>query len=61
MMDELRQILLLFWDNLEYVTEVKTRWAEFCQKVQFYGVFKKVLKSPVGTGKGKSLICHLSL
>uniref|UniRef100_A0AAV2J1J5 Uncharacterized protein n=1 Tax=Knipowitschia caucasica TaxID=637954 RepID=A0AAV2J1J5_KNICA len=43
-MDELRRIL--GGTNSRYIEEVKGRWAEFCAKVQFYGVWKKVLKPP---------------
>ncbi|KAJ8358193.1 hypothetical protein AAFF_G00026960, partial [Aldrovandia affinis] len=45
-MDELRRILDR--DNCQYIDEVKGRWADFCQKVQFYGVSKKILKPPMG-------------
>lgn len=58
-MDELRSILDR--DNLEYFSEVNTRWAELCQKVQFYGVFKNILNSPAGMGIGKSQICYCVL
>lgn len=50
-MDELRRILQR--DNMDFISEVKERWVEFCKQVQFYGVFKKVLKSPVGMSKGR--------
>ncbi|KAL2077833.1 hypothetical protein ACEWY4_027337 [Coilia grayii] len=53
-MDELRRILDR--DNAQYINEVKERWTEFCQKVQFYGVFKKIRKPPVGTGKAEQAI-----
>lgn len=43
-MDELRRIV--GGTNSRYIEEVKGRWAEFCAKVQFYGVWKKVLKPP---------------
>uniref|UniRef100_A0AAV2KQF1 Uncharacterized protein n=1 Tax=Knipowitschia caucasica TaxID=637954 RepID=A0AAV2KQF1_KNICA len=43
-MDELQRIL--GGTNSRYIEEVKGRWAEFCAKVQFYGVWKKVLKPP---------------
>ncbi|XP_057183497.1 uncharacterized protein LOC130550133 isoform X2 [Triplophysa rosa] len=40
-MDELRRIL---GGNHKYLEEMKGRWADFCAKVQFYGVWKKLLK-----------------
>lgn len=43
-MDELRRIV--DGTNSRYIEEVKGRWAEFCTKVQFYSVWKKVLKPP---------------
>ncbi|XP_039648964.1 uncharacterized protein LOC120554251 isoform X1 [Perca fluviatilis] len=43
-MDELRHIV--GGTNRRYVEEVKGRWADFCAKVQFYGVWKKALKPP---------------
>ncbi|KAM4585548.1 uncharacterized protein PAE49_004768 isoform 1-T1 [Odontesthes bonariensis] len=43
-MDELRRIVDS--TNRKYTEEMKGRWAEFCAKVQFYGVWKKVLKPP---------------
>ncbi|KAL2076457.1 hypothetical protein ACEWY4_027921 [Coilia grayii] len=43
-MDELRRIV--DGTNSRYIEEVKGRWTEFCTKVQFYGVWKKVLKPP---------------
>lgn len=43
-MDELRRIV--GGTNSRYIEEVKGRWADFCAKVQFYGVWKKVLKPP---------------
>ncbi|KAJ8361936.1 hypothetical protein AAFF_G00410650 [Aldrovandia affinis] len=51
-MDELRRILDR--DNCQYIDEVKGRWADFCQKVQFYGVLKKILKPPMGMDKACS-------
>ncbi|XP_042564296.1 uncharacterized protein LOC116221586 isoform X2 [Clupea harengus] len=53
-MDELRRILQR--DNMDFISEVKERWVEFCKQVQFYGVFKKVLKSPVGMSKAEQAI-----
>ncbi|XP_071348096.1 uncharacterized protein [Trachinotus anak] len=43
-MDELRRIV--GGTNSRYIEEVKGRWADFCARVQFYGVWKKVLKPP---------------
>ncbi len=43
-MDELRRIV--DGTNGRYIEEVKGRWTEFCTKVQFYSVWKKVLKPP---------------
>ncbi|XP_041964251.1 uncharacterized protein LOC121721413 isoform X2 [Alosa sapidissima] len=43
-MDELRRIV--GGTNSRYIEEVKGRWADFCAKVQFYGVWKKALKPP---------------
>ena len=43
-MDELRRIV--DGTNRSYIVEVKGRWTEFCTKVQFYSVWKKVLKPP---------------
>jgi len=50
-MDELRH--LLDKDNSHSIDEMKERWQDFCQKVQFYGVWKKMLKPPLGMDKGK--------
>ncbi|XP_051517855.1 uncharacterized protein LOC127419999 [Myxocyprinus asiaticus] len=43
-MDELRRIL--GGTNRKYTEEMKGRWADFCAKVQFCGVWKKALKPP---------------
>ena len=43
-MDELRRII--DGTNCKYIEEMKGRWADFCAKVQFYGVWKKALKPP---------------
>lgn len=43
-MDELRRVVDS--TNRKYTEEMKGRWADFCAKVQFYGVWKKVLKPP---------------
>jgi len=45
-MGELQRILDK--DNSHYIDEVKERWQDFCQKVQFFGV----LKPPMGMDKG---------
>ncbi|KAL4008514.1 hypothetical protein ACER0C_002366 [Sarotherodon galilaeus] len=44
-MDELRRIV--GGSNCKYIDQMKGRWAEFCSKVQFYGIWKKVLKPPL--------------
>ncbi|XP_078143695.1 uncharacterized protein LOC144542119 [Centroberyx gerrardi] len=44
-MDELRRVLDK--GNRKYIAEVKKRWEDFCSKVQFYGVWKKVMKPPM--------------
>ncbi|KAM7399880.1 hypothetical protein PAMP_019118 [Pampus punctatissimus] len=49
-MDELRRILDK--DNSKFISEVKKRWADFCSMVQFYGVWRKVLKPPMSLGPG---------
>ncbi|XP_036390587.1 uncharacterized protein LOC118781697 [Megalops cyprinoides] len=49
--EEDRHEKILDADNCQCVNEVKGRWAEFCQKVQFYGVWKKILKPPMGMDK----------
>ncbi|KAI4830322.1 hypothetical protein KUCAC02_001961 [Chaenocephalus aceratus] len=48
-MGELRR--LLDKDNSHSIDEMKERWQDFCQKVQFYGVWKKMLKPPLGMDK----------
>ena len=50
-MEELQRILDK--DNGNFIGELKGRWHEFCQKVQFFGVWKKMLKPPMGMDKGK--------
>ncbi|XP_036066727.1 uncharacterized protein LOC112142308 isoform X1 [Oryzias melastigma] len=45
-MDELHRILNL--GNPHFISELKNRWRIFFEKAQFYGVFKKVLKPPMG-------------
>uniref|UniRef100_A0A1A8Q6R0 Uncharacterized protein n=1 Tax=Nothobranchius pienaari TaxID=704102 RepID=A0A1A8Q6R0_9TELE len=41
-MDELRRIV--GGSNCKYIDQMKSKWAEFCSKVQYYGVWKKALK-----------------
>ncbi|CAL8270814.1 unnamed protein product [Gadus morhua 'NCC'] len=53
-MDELRRILAK--DNSKFINEVKKRWADFCSMVQFYGVWRKVLKPPMSLGAVESNI-----
>ncbi|XP_037553273.1 uncharacterized protein LOC119429792, partial [Nematolebias whitei] len=48
-MDELQRILNK--DNPCYIAELNGRWKDFCQKVQFFGVWKKMLKLPMGVDK----------
>ncbi|KAM3603819.1 uncharacterized protein V6R79_002553 [Siganus canaliculatus] len=48
-MDELRRILDM--RNCNFISELKERWHDFCQKVQFFGVSKKMLKPPMGMDK----------
>ncbi|XP_077942988.1 uncharacterized protein LOC120819857 [Gasterosteus aculeatus] len=49
-MEELQRILDK--NNIHYIDELKGRWDDFCQKVQFFGVWKKLLKPSVGMDKG---------
>ncbi|XP_076603233.1 uncharacterized protein LOC143330488 [Chaetodon auriga] len=44
-MDELQRILTQGKSHL--VPELKDRWGAFCEKTQFYGVFKKVMRPPL--------------
>ncbi|KAM7394883.1 hypothetical protein PAMA_006577 [Pampus argenteus] len=53
-MDELRRILDK--DNSKFLDEVKKRWTEFSSMVQFYGVWRKVLKPPMSLGAVESNI-----
>ncbi|XP_061770752.1 uncharacterized protein LOC133561480 [Nerophis ophidion] len=48
-MDELRRILDM--RNCNFISELKERWHDFCQKVQFFGVSKNMLKPPMGIDK----------
>ncbi|XP_070398342.1 uncharacterized protein [Nothobranchius furzeri] len=50
-MDELRRILDK--GNCTFLTELKKRWDDFCSTVQFYGVWKKVLKPPMNLDEVK--------
>uniref|UniRef100_A0A3Q2R0T5 Si:ch211-208g1.1 n=1 Tax=Fundulus heteroclitus TaxID=8078 RepID=A0A3Q2R0T5_FUNHE len=50
-MEELQRILDK--DNDSYIGDLKRRWQDFCQKVQFFGVSKKMLKPPMGMDKSK--------
>ncbi|CAM4684124.1 unnamed protein product [Leuciscus chuanchicus] len=36
--------------------ELKGRWHDFCQKVQFFGVWKKALKPPMGMDKAEQAL-----
>ncbi|XP_030601117.1 uncharacterized protein LOC115791134 [Archocentrus centrarchus] len=47
-MDELQRILD---KNNKFITEVKARWEDFCSVVQFYGLWKKVLKPPMNQNR----------
>lgn len=51
MMEELQCILDK--DNTNCIDELKERWQDFCQKVQFFGLWKKALKPPMGMDKGR--------
>ncbi|KAF7691446.1 hypothetical protein HF521_011743 [Silurus meridionalis] len=33
--------------NSKFIDEIKKRWEDFCGKVQFYTVWKKVMKPPM--------------
>lgn len=54
-MSELQRILDK--DNITYIDEVKKRWEDFCAKVQFYGVSKKVMKPPMNLDAGRAFCC----
>ncbi|KAF1371498.1 hypothetical protein PFLUV_G00277590 [Perca fluviatilis] len=48
------------WHQQQILEEVKGRWADFCAKVQFYGVWKKALKPLFSFGcpwSRKTLAC----
>ncbi|XP_029943613.1 uncharacterized protein LOC115385697 [Salarias fasciatus] len=44
-MDELQRIL--DQGNSHFIPDLKKRWGTFCTKIQFCGVFKKVMRPPV--------------
>lgn len=54
-MGELRRILDK--GNSKFIDEVKKRCEDFCTKVQFYGVWKKVMRPPMTLDVGKSFCC----
>ncbi|XP_077953977.1 uncharacterized protein LOC120812268 [Gasterosteus aculeatus] len=56
-MEELQRILDK--NNIYYIDELKGRWDDFCQKVQFFGVWKKLLKPPVGMDKVEQAVSIL--
>ncbi|XP_028297235.1 uncharacterized protein LOC114459069, partial [Gouania willdenowi] len=53
-MEELQRILDK--DNANFINELKGRWHDFCQRVQFFGVCKKVLKPPMGMDKAEQAL-----
>ncbi|KAL3973546.1 hypothetical protein ACER0C_024753 [Sarotherodon galilaeus] len=53
-MEELHRILDK--DNGNFINELKERWHDFCQKVQFFGVWKKMLKPPMGMDKAEQAL-----
>ncbi|XP_060895062.1 uncharacterized protein LOC132974804 [Labrus mixtus] len=53
-MEELQRILER--DNGSFIDELKGRWCDFCQKVQFFGVWKKMLKPPMGMDQAKQAL-----
>lgn len=48
-MDEMQRILNQ--GKSHFVLELKDHWGGFCEKAQFYGVFKKVM-GPPSSNKG---------
>ncbi|XP_029966657.1 uncharacterized protein LOC115402283 [Salarias fasciatus] len=58
-MEELRRILDK--DNTQYINQVKERWHDFSQNVQFFGMWKKLLKSPMGMEKTEQAVGILRL
>ncbi|CAI5657245.1 unnamed protein product [Oreochromis niloticus] len=53
-MEELHRILDK--DNANFINELEERWHDFCQKVQFFGVWKKMLKPPMGMDKAEQAL-----
>ncbi|CAI5646438.1 unnamed protein product [Oreochromis niloticus] len=53
-MEELHRILDK--ENANFINELKGRWQDFCQKVQFFGVWKKTLKPPMGMDKAEQAL-----
>lgn len=43
--------------NNKFIDGLKKRWEDFCAKVQFYAVWKKVMKPPMTLDGGKSFYC----
>lgn len=39
--------------NSKFIDQLKKRWEDFCTKVQFYAVWKKVMKPPMTLDGGK--------
>ncbi|KAM7388986.1 hypothetical protein PAMP_022987 [Pampus punctatissimus] len=52
-MDELQRILNQ--GNSHFIPELKNRWWTFCEKAQFYGVFKKVMRPPLSNKVEKTI------
>ncbi|CAL8236406.1 unnamed protein product [Boreogadus saida] len=53
-MEELQRIMDK--DNTNFIDELKGRWHDFCQKLQFFGVWKKALKPPMGMDKAEQAL-----
>jgi len=43
--------------NSKFIDGLKKRWQDFCAKVQFYAVWKKVMKPPMTLDGGESFYC----
>ncbi|KAI4788365.1 hypothetical protein KUCAC02_035899, partial [Chaenocephalus aceratus] len=43
-------------ENSHSIDEMKERWQDFCQKLQLYGVWKNMLKPPLGMDKAEQAI-----
>ncbi|KAL6455285.1 hypothetical protein MHYP_G00362800 [Metynnis hypsauchen] len=56
-MDEIRHILDR--SKPDFISDLKTHWESFYGKVQFYGVFKKVLRPPTAQDKAHRKPKHL--